>query len=524
MDKDELKTNNYYFKGCFMIKKVVLMLTIFASFTSFAHASSIDQQIDQLLTPVAKLFTSIIFYSVDISGIQFPLIVLWLIIAAVIFTIYFGFINISGFKHSCKVIRGDFSDPNDPGEVSHFQALTTALSGTVGLGNIAGVAIAVSIGGPGATFWMIIAGFMGMSTKFLECSLGVKYRRINSQGQVHGGPMYYLKDGLSDLGYGKLGKVLATFFAICCVVASLCGSNMLQSNQAYQQFVIAMGNETSFWADKGWLFGSLLAVLIGVVIIGGIKSIAKVTEKVVPLMAGLYLSAALFILFYHFADIPRAFGLIINGAFNPEGVAGGVIGVMIQGFKRSTFSSEAGVGAASIAHATASTKEPIREGYVALLEPFIDTVVICTITALVIVITGAYQTTDGIDGVALTSSAFASVIWWFPYVLSVAVLMFAISTMISWAYYGSIAWSYLVGESKAMEILYKIVFCLFTAIGASVSLNAVIDISDSMFFSMAIANIIGLYLLAPVVKKDLKAYQLTYCYNSRVKVGLKQSS
>jgi AGCS family alanine or glycine:cation symporter len=493
--------------------KIILIgiITFFISASAMGSELTIDQKIDQLLIPVADLFTSIIFYSVDVAGTQFPLIVLWLIVAAAIFTLYFGFLNIRGFSHSCKVIRGDFSNPDDPGEVSHFQALTTALSGTVGLGNIAGVAIAVSIGGPGATFWMIIAGFMGMSTKFLECTLGVKYRRINAQGQVHGGPMYYLKDGLAELGFKKLGKVLASFFAVCCVVASLCGSNMLQSNQAFQQFVIAMGNETSFWADKGWLFGSILAVVIGVVIIGGIKSIAKVTEKVVPLMAGLYLSAALFVLAYHYTEIPHAVSLIINGAFNPTGVVGGIIGVMIQGFKRSTFSSEAGVGAASIAHATVSTKEPVREGYVALLEPFIDTIVICTITALVIVITGAYQTTDGIDGVALTSRAFASVIWWFPYVLSVAVLMFAISTMISWAYYGSIAWGYLVGESKVLDLLYKVVFCMFTALGASVSLNAVIAISDSMFFSMAIANIIGLYFLAPQVKVDLKQYQKTYC-------------
>ena len=447
----------------------------------------------------------------EVAGVQFPLIVAWLILAACIFTFYFNFINIRGFSHSCKVIRGDYSDPNDPGELSHFQALTTALSGTVGLGNIAGVAIAVSIGGPGATFWMIIAGFLGMSTKFLECSLGVKYRRINPQGLVHGGPMYYLRDGLSELGFGKLGKVLASFFAVCCVIASLCGSNMLQSNQAYQQFVIAMGGESSFWVDKGWLFGSVLALVIGGVIIGGVKSIAKVTEKVVPFMAGLYLAAALFVLTYHYAEIPHAISLIVNGAFNPDGVAGGIIGVLIQGFKRSAFSSEAGVGAASIAHAAASTKEPIREGYVALLEPFIDTVVICTITALVIVITGAYQSGEGIDGVALTSSAFASVIWWFPYVLSVAVLMFAISTMISWAYYGSIAWSFLVGESKLLDLIYKVVFCFFTIIGASVSLDAVIAISDSMFFSMAIANIIGLYLLAPGIKRDLRCYQKRFC-------------
>lgn len=491
------------------------MLIISLLLGSFpASATSIDQQLDTLLRPVADLFTGIIFYSITIADAQVPLIVVWLSVAAMIFTGYFGFLNFRGLRHSIKVIKGDYSDPNDPGEVSHFQALATALSGTVGLGNIAGVAIAVSIGGPGATFWMIIAGLFGMSAKFLECSLGVKYRRINAQGVVHGGPMYYLSAGLADLGFHRLGKVLAVFFAICCVVASLCGSNMLQSNQAYQQFLVALGSDTGFWQGKGWLFGTILAGLIASVILGGIRSIAKVTSKVVPLMAGIYVVAALFVLLFNWTQIPVAVELIIEGAFSPTSVAGGMIGVIIQGFKRATFSSEAGVGAASIAHATASTKEPIREGYVALLEPFIDTVVICTLTALVIVVTGAYQTSAGIDGVALTSSAFASVIWWFPYLLSIAVLMFAISTMISWAYYGSIAWGYLTGESAKLDILYKLIFCGFTILGASISLDAVIAISDSMFFSMAIANILGLYLLAPMVKRDLAVYQQRYISQS----------
>lgn len=470
---------------------------------------SLDSQIDQLLSPVAEFLTSIIFYAPNLFGVDIPLIVVWLICASVFFSFYFKFLNFSGFKHAIKVVKGDYTDKNDPGEVSHFQALTTALSGTVGLGNIAGVAIAVSIGGPGATFWMIVAGLLGMATKFLECSLGVKYRVIDKDGRVHGGPMYYLRDGLKERGFVKSGKTLAMFFAICCVVASLCGSNMLQSNQAYQQFMVAFAADDSFWIGKGWLFGTLLAIVIGTVIIGGIKSIAKVTSTVVPAMALIYLCASVFILLNHWQDIPTAFGLIIQGAFNPEGVTGGLIGVMIQGFKRATFSSEAGVGAASIAHAAATTKEPIREGYVALIEPFIDTVVICTLTALVIVISGSYQSAN-VDGVALTSQAFESVIWWFPYLLSIAVLLFAISTMISWAYYGSIAWEYIVGESKMMGMLYKVVFCLFTIIGASISLQSVIDISDSMFFSMAIANIVGLYLLAPIVKRDLLQYQDKY--------------
>ncbi|MCO4799805.1 MAG: alanine:cation symporter family protein [Colwelliaceae bacterium] len=467
---------------------------------------SIDQQIDNWLEPIADLFTGIIFYSIRINSIDIPLIVLWLIIAAFSFTCYFGFINFTGVKHSIKVIKGDFSTSEDQGEVSHFQALTTALSGTVGLGNIAGVAIAISIGGPGATFWMMLAGLMGMSAKFLECSLGVKYRQIDQNGVVRGGPMYYLRDGLAEIGHQKLGKILAIFFAICCMTAALCGSNMLQANQAYTQFMIAFAQDNGFWQNKGWLFGVILAAIIAIVIIGGIKNIAKVTSKVVPIMATIYLFSALFIVFYHVEKVPSAFHLIFTEAFNPSGVIGGLVGVMIQGFKRATFSSEAGVGAAAIAHATAKTNEPIREGYVALLEPFIDTVVICTLTALVIVITGAYTSVEGVDGVALTSRAFASVIWWFPYLLSIAVLLFAISTMISWAYYGSIAWQYLVGTNKYLDLLYKCIFCTCTVIGASISLNSVIAISDSMFFSMAIANIVGLYMMAPMMKKELKRY------------------
>lgn len=474
------------------------------------NALSLDQQIDTLLAPVAELFTQIIFYSISINSIDIPLIVLWLIIAAISFTCYFGFLNFTGLKHSVKIIKGDYSSPHDKGEVSHFQALTTALSGTVGLGNIAGVAIAISIGGPGATFWMMLAGLMGMSAKFLECALGVKYRQIDTNGIVRGGPMYYLSAGLSDLGHKKLGKALAVFFAICCMTASLCGSNMLQANQAYSQFMIAFAQDSSFWQNKGWLFGLILATIIAVVIIGGIKNIAKVTSKIVPLMATIYLVSALFIIFYHLEKVPSAFYLIFTEAFNPQGVVGGLIGVMIQGFKRATFSSEAGVGAAAIAHATAKTNEPIREGYVALLEPFIDTVVICTITALVIVITGAYTSVEGVDGVALTSRAFASVIWWFPYLLSIAVLLFAISTMISWAYYGSIAWQYIMGTNKYLDLLYKCIFCTCTVIGASISLNSVIAISDSMFFSMAIANIIGLYMMAPMMKKELFRYNQQY--------------
>ena len=470
------------------------------------ESGSIDEAINTAIAPVSNAIVSVIFYSVPVLGADMPLIVLWLVVAAAFATVYFNFISFRAFGHAVDLIKGDYSNPKDAGEVSHFQALATALSGTVGLGNIAGVAIAVSIGGPGATFWMILAGIMGMSLKFAECTLGVKYRNVNADGSVSGGPMYYMSKALAEKGMAGLGKFLAVFFAICCIAGSLGGGNMFQANQSFQQFVNVTGGEASFMADKGWLFGLIVAVLVGVVIIGGIKSIAKVTEKVVPFMAIIYCTAALVIIIAHIDQVPAAFGAIIGGAFSPEGVAGGAIGALIQGFKRAAFSNEAGVGSASIAHSAVRTKEPITEGLVALHEPFIDTVVICTMTALVIVITGTYSSGGGMSGVELTSTAFESAISWFPYILAVAVILFAFSTMLSWSYYGAKCWTYLFGENRTMDLLFKLIFCVFVVIGASMNLGPVVDFSDSAIFAMAIVNIIALYILFPLVKKELDSY------------------
>ncbi len=466
----------------------------------------IDAAINEAVAPISNAIVSVIFYSVPVFGTQFPLIVLWLVVAAAIATVYFNFIAFRAFKHALELIRGDYMDPKDAGEVSHFQALATALSGTVGLGNIAGVAIAVSIGGPGATFWMILAGLMGMSLKFAECTLGVKYRNEYADGTVSGGPMYYLSKGLAERNMAGLGRFLAVFFAVCCIAGALGGGNMFQANQSFQQFVNVTGGQDGFMADKGWLFGLVVAFVVGAVIIGGIKSIARVTEKVVPFMAVVYCTAALVIILANITEVPAAFGAIVTGAFSPEGVAGGAIGALIQGFKRAAFSNEAGVGSASIAHSAVRTKEPITEGLVALHEPFIDTVVICTMTALVIVITGSYSNEAGMSGVELTSSAFESVFPWFPYVLALAVILFAFSTMISWSYYGLKCWTYLVGENKTAELVFKVIFCIFVVIGSSMTLGPVVDFSDSAIFAMAIANIIGLYILLPVVKEDLASY------------------
>ncbi len=475
--------------------------------------ANIDQQINDAIKPASDFVSGLIFSSFPVAGVDIPFVLVWLIIAASIFTFYFKFINLRALRHGFELVRGDYNDPKAAGEVTHFQALATALSGTVGLGNIAGVAVAVSLGGPGATFWMILAGFLGMSSKFTECTLGVKYRNEYPDGTVSGGPMYYLTKGLAERGPGfaKLGKVLAVLFAIFCIGGSFGGGNMFQANQSFSQLVNVTGGEASWLAGKGWLFGLIVAAAVGMVIIGGIKGIARVTSKIVPFMAIIYVSAGLIIIFMNLSAVPAALVAIVNGAFSPEGIAGGVVGVLFQGFKRAAFSNEAGVGSAAIAHSAVQTNRPVTEGIVALYEPFVDTVVVCTITALVIIITGTWDpNVDPSAGVQLTSDAFASAIGWFPWVLTVAVVLFAFSTMISWSYYGLKSWTFLFGESRASDFTYKILFLFFVIVGSSMQLGAVIDFSDAMIFAMAFPNILGLYFLLPVVKRELNEYWSDY--------------
>jgi len=479
------------------------------------EAVSFDQRVNDIFAGSTGWFVNLIF--MNLPGTSFPWIVLWLVVAASIFTVYFGFIQIKAFGHAISLVKGDYSDPDDAGEVSHFQALTTALSGTVGLGNIAGVAVAVGIGGPGATFWMIVAGLLGMASKFTECTLGVKYRNEYPDGTVSGGPMYYMTKGFKERGLPG-GRFLAVVFAIFTIGGALGGGNMFQANQAHAQITQITGD------FSGLITGVIFAVIVFLVIVGGIKSIANVTEKVVPFMGVLYVVAALIILIVNYDQIGWAFGQIFAGAFTGLGVAGGFVGALIQGFKRAAFSNEAGVGSAAIAHSAVRTKEPVTEGVVSLLEPFIDTVVICTMTALVITISGvlvmdpatgnfvlneagtAIQTADGSSGVALTSAAFATGYSWFPYVLAVAVVLFAFSTMISWSYYGLKAWTYLFGEGKTTELVFKLIFCFFIIVGAAAQLGAVIDFSDAMIFAMAVVNITALYFLMPIVKREMNSY------------------
>lgn len=478
------------------------------------NALSVDERISAALAPYADAVSGVIFHAVPVGGTEFPLIVGWLIIAALVFTLAFRGIQLWGFAHAIAVVRGRYSHAAMPGEVTPFQALTTAVSGTVGLGNIAGVAVAVSLGGAGATFWMVVAGLLGMASKFTEVTLGVMYRKVDPvTGVVAGGPMRYLRTGLAERGWPVLGKVLAAFFAVCCVGGALGGGNMFQANQSFQQVVGVTGGADSVLAGRGWVFGLVLAAVVGLVILGGIRSIARVTEAVVPFMALTYVGAGLVVLALHADQLASAAVQVVLGAFSAEGVAGGVLGAMVQGFKRAAFSNEAGVGSAAIAHSAVQTDQPVSQGFAALLEPFIDTVVICTVTALVIIVTG-HVDAGGLTaaagdarGVALTSTAFASAVWWFPYVLALAVVLFAFSTMVTWAYYGLQAWGYLLGEHAATGLAFKLLFLACVVAGASMDLGPVIDFSDAMIFAMALANIVGLYFLLPVVRAELRRYE-----------------
>jgi AGCS family alanine or glycine:cation symporter len=477
-------------------------------------AQSLDAIIDGLMRPVADAASSFIFFSIEMFGAEVPLIVLWLIAGGLFFTIYLRFINFRGFKHALDIVSGKYLNHDDPGQITQFQALATAVSGTVGIGNIAGVAVAISIGGPGATFWLIVAGLLGMSTKLAECTLGVMYRKYDD-GVVSGGPMYYLEKGLSLRNWPKLGRALGIFYAASMVIGCLGIGNMFQSNQAAAILIDVTGGSSSWFAEQSWLIGLILAVAVGIVIIGGIQSIAATTSRLVPGMALLYTLTALVVIGMNYDEIPGAFAAIWHGAFDPQGISGGIIGVMIIGFRRAVFSNEAGLGSAAIAHSTARTKEPVSEGFVALLEPFIDTVVICTITALVIITTVYDPALAGqsVAGIELTTHAFASTLSWTPLPLSLAAILFAYSTMIAWSYYGLKAFTYLVGEHPVADLGFKLFFLSFVVLGSSIELSSLIDLSDAIVFIVAIPNLLGLYLLAPMIKSELIAYEKKYLNN-----------
>ncbi|USQ78939.1 alanine:cation symporter family protein [Ornithinimicrobium faecis] len=485
---------------------------------STGFLADIEKAINDVFKPIQEFAAQVVFFQIPGWSDGPPFVVLWLLVGAVICTVYFGFVQARGIATSFDVVRGKFSSPDDPGEVTHFQALASALSGTVGLGNIAGVAIAVTIGGPGATFWMILAGLLGMATKFAECTLGVKYREINEDGTVSGGPFKYLLVAYGKIN-GHVAKIMTGIYAVAILFFGVAGGNMFQANQTYVQITEVTGKEDSFLAGDGasLIFGLVLAGLVALVIIGGIRSIARVTDKLVPAMGTLYVVCCLTVLLVNASHIPSAITGIFEGAFNPQGVAGGVIGVMIVGMQRAAFSNEAGLGSAAIAHSAVKTRRPVSEGFVALLEPFVDTVIVCTMTALTIVVadTSLFETSRAqaaageepdASGVLLTSDAFESVVSWFPILLAVAVALFAFSTLITWSYYGQKAWEYLFGRARASIVIYKTVFCVFTVMGCVLTLGEVVAFADSFLFVCAFVNILGLYLLLPVIKSEMKEY------------------
>jgi len=558
-----------------LLRKVLFAILLLPLTTATAFAGTIDETLDQGLKPIADVLDNIVFFAPEVQGQSLPIVLIILGGTAIFLTLYFKFINFRAIGLAVKTVRGKYTDKDAPGEISHFQALTAALSATVGLGNIAGVAVAVGLGGPGATFWMILMGLCGMTTKFCECTLGVKYRKVDADGKVSGGAMYYLRDGLAEKGLGSLGKVLAIFFAVMCIGGAFGAGNLFQVNQATSQVVDSFG----IFAGEGqkvW-FGVILAVLVGLVIIGGIVVIARVTSLLVPFMCGTYMIVAFVIICTNIDQLGWAFQQIVQGAFSPMAVGGGIIGVLIQGIKRAAFSNEAGIGSAPIAHAAVKTRKPASEGLVALLEPFTDTVVVCTMTALVLVITGAWkvdaivekdsvnlyktaaleqvvgtvsqgdelrilskedadakkglkkrgevllsEVTSGeqevawvsyegltpVEGIAKTSRAFGEKFAAFPKILAIAVLLFAFSTMISWSYYGEQALNYLCGKRiPAVVLSYKIIFCALVVVGANASLGNVVKLSDAMLFAMVIPNMVGIYILLPVVKKELAIFR-----------------
>jgi AGCS family alanine or glycine:cation symporter len=472
--------------------------------------AGLAESLDSAFAPISSFVSAIIFYSVPVGDAKLPLVVVWLIAAAAVLTLALRFINLRGFAHAVWLVSGNRkSGAAAAGEISHFAALSSALSGTVGLGNIASVPIAIALGGPGAVFWMVLAGFLGMSSKFAECALAVKYRKIAPDGRVIGGPMYYIEDAFARHGMKTLGKGAAIFFAVMAVGGSI---SLFQVNQSYAQFSSVTG------VDAPVLYGVIISGLVLAVILGGIRRIGFVSSVLVPMMGILYVGCGLVIIALNADKLPAAFATIFQSAFGLDAAGGGLVGALINGIRRATYSNEAGVGSSAIAHASVKTDEPLTEGYVALLEPFIDTIIVCLITALVVIVTGAYEPflfNPPEKGIEITSAAYASAFSWFPYLLLVASMLFAFTTLVSWAFYGAQAAAYLFGSSKVVDVGFKLALCLILSTGAAVSLSSIIDFIDSMLFGMCIPNIIALYLLLPELRRDVKAYEAKYLKKAR---------
>ncbi len=493
-----------------MNKFLIVLFTLLCSIQT-ANAMNVDAFMDKHIAPVSDAVANLIFYPVNIGGSQIPIIIFWILIAGIFFTLFFRGVSIWGLKHAIDIVAKpaskDEKNSSASGEVSSFQALATALSGTIGIGSVAGVAISISIGGPGAAFWIFAGAILGMSIKFVEASLAVKYRRFNLDGTVSGGPMHYIAHGLTRKKMRWLGQPLSVVFAVLCIGGAISGGNMIQINQSAHQLVLITGGADSFMNGYTWVFGLLIAILVWLAVVDGIKSISKITTILVPTMCFLYIGAGIVVILANFMHIPHAIALIVKEAFAPHAVAGGVIGTIIIGLRRSVQSNEAGTGAAAIAYAAVKTNEPISQGFVALLETLL-TGILCLLTSFAIVFSGILDTTQvgQISGIELASSAFESVISFFPYILSIVVILFALSTLISWAYYGQKAWTFLVGEGHKRNLTFDVIYCLFIIVGSAMNVTSVINITDAMMIAMSVPNIIALYVLSPEIKSDLVEY------------------
>ncbi|MCB0414714.1 MAG: alanine:cation symporter family protein [Chlamydiia bacterium] len=483
---------------------IFLFLPLIAMAQEAPEPSGILDKIDGFVGEyIVSYIAAVLFFPVPF--IQLPLVLFVMVSGGLFFTFRYGFVNIRLFKHSIDVIKGKFDNPKDKGEITHFQALTSALSATVGLGNIAGVAVAIQLGGPGAVLWLWVVAFFGMSMKFSSCTFSQLYRQFDSEGKVLGGPMVYLSKGFSEFGLPGLGKFLGALFAVLCIFGSFGGGNLFQANQTYE---LLAGQIPSLRGDvMALIVGIVLAFFAGIVLIGGIKRIATVTSKMVPAMTVFYVTSCLIIIVGNYERIPEMLASIFSQAFNPEAIyTGGFLGVLIQGVKRASFSNEAGVGSAAIAHAAAKTDEPVREGAVAMIGPFIDTHLICTMTSLAILITGAHLDPDlAGKGALITAKAFASIHEVFPILLTIASAVFAYSTIISWSYYGERAWEYLFRNPKSV-VYYKLIYIFIIIAGPIISLRNVIDFSDLMILAMAFPNIIGMMFLSKKIVPMIKDY------------------
>ena len=490
------------------MKKFLLMLLTMLMGLQSVQAMNVDEFIDKNIAPVMDGIASVVFTPVKLFGTEIPVIILWILAAGIFFTIYFKGIAFWGLKHAISnLVKKPESGSEESGDVSSFQALATALSGTIGIGSIAGVALSISIGGPGAAFWIFAGAVLGMSIKFIEAALAVKYRRFNLDGSVSGGPMHYIAHGLTRRKMRWLGQPLSVIFAMLCIGGGITGGNMIQINQTAHQIIFITGGENSIFHGYAWILGLIAAILIGLVVMGGIKGIAKVTTILTPSMCALYILSGLIVIFANLTNIPSALALIVKEAFHPTAVAGGFFGIIIIGLRRSVQCNEAGTGAAAIVYAAAQTKEHISQGFVALLETFL-TGVLCLFTSFAIVFSGVldHTTIGKISGIELASSAFQSVISFFPIILSIIAVLFAMSTLISWAYYGQKAWTFLLGEGKKRVLAFNLIYCLFIVIGSAMNISSILNITDAMMLAMCIPNVIVLYILAPEIKRDLKDY------------------